>query len=163
MTPDLIVLGPYQAIDSEWLLGVSDELGDDQELVNSAAIALGTDRLARTDDRLPDPDSSDRRGWWADLEADEIWGAGPIGSRLWLLDRDTITDVGARKGSTVTKVETYVREAIQPYRDDRICSAMSVAAERIGLERIDCDVTLFRGPLASVDLRFAGLWTGIRD
>lgn len=159
----LIDLDDYQAIDRDWLLGAPDEFDNGQELANAAAIALGTDRLARADDALPNPDSSDRRGWWADLEADVIWNAGPIGCRLWLLDRDTITGFEARKGSTVAKVEGYIREAVQPYKEQRICSAITILAERDGVERIGAALTLHRGPLSAVQLRFAGLWTGIRN
>lgn len=158
----IITLGEYQAVDLDWLLSPGDDLENDGELVNAVAIALGTDRLAKRDDALPDPNNTDRRGWWADMDALEIWGAGPIGSRYWLLERETITGSEARKGSTVAKVEAYTREAVQPFKDARIASAIQLQATRIGVERIDCDVTLFRGPQAAVELRFSGLWSGIK-
>ena len=54
---------------------------------------FGTDRLASRDDILPDPDSTDRAGWWGDMDAEELFNGWPIGTKLWLLKRAKI--VGA--------------------------------------------------------------------
>ena len=121
-------------------------------------MALGTDALAERDDRLPDPDSTDRAGWWGDLDAEEIWGGWPIGSRLWLLKRDAIHDPGFQHGATVTRVDRYIREALQPFVDRRIASTFDVKVERVGRERIDAHIVIYRGPGVSVDMRFEILW-----
>src|SRR5262245_56514416 len=73
--------------------GVLDE---DQELATLVMVALGTDALAGADDALPGLDETDRRGWWGDTDAEEIWDGWPVGSKLWLLQRAKITGVGAR-------------------------------------------------------------------
>jgi phage gp46-like protein len=133
-------------------------LDDTQALATAVILALGTDRLAERTDLLPDPDSADRAGWWADMDAEEIWGGWPIGSRLWLLRRAKIEDPGSQRGATVTRVENYIREAIQPFIDRRIASRMEVQAMRVGRERIDALLRLYRGPSLAIELRYQILW-----
>jgi len=133
-------------------------LDERQALATAAIVALGTDRLAETTDVLPDPDSTDRGGWWGDLDAEEIWGGWPIGSRLWLLRRDKIDDAGSQRGATVTRVEYFIREAFQPFLDLRIASRLEVKAARTGRDRIEALVRLFRGPDLSIELRYQVLW-----
>jgi phage gp46-like protein len=127
-------------------------------LATAVMVALGTDRLANPSDTLPDPDSTDRRGWWGDLDAETIWGGWPIGCRLWLLKREKITGPQARQGATVARVEMYIREALQPFIDLKIASSMYVQAWIVNPERIDALVQLYRGPQLAVDLRYQVLW-----
>jgi phage gp46-like protein len=149
---------PAYDVSLDWELRDDGTLDDRQALATAVIVALGTDALAERDDVLPDPDSTDRRGWWGDLDAQEIWGGWPIGSRLWLLERDKIADLGSQRGATVTRVKNYIREAIQPFLDLRIASAMEVTATRVGRERIDAVVRLYRGPNLAVELRYQVLW-----
>jgi phage gp46-like protein len=146
------------AINIDLLLLGNGTLDTSEELATAVIVALGTDRLAFQSDILPDPDSTDRAGWWGDLDADVIWGGWPIGCRLWLLKRSKIVGPEARGGATVSLVEQYIREAIQPFIDLRIASAMDVQAVRVGLQRIDALVRLYRGPEVAVDLRYQVLW-----
>jgi phage gp46-like protein len=132
-------------------------LDDRQALATAVIIALGTDALADPDDPLPDPDSTDRGGWWGDLDPD-IWESWPIGSRLWLLRRTKIEPPGSQRGSTVTRVDRYIREALQPFLDRRIATALNVDVERVAIDRIDAHVIMYRGAVAAVDLRYAVLW-----
>jgi phage gp46-like protein len=143
---------------SDWALRDDGTLDDRQALATAVIVALGTDRLAERTDILPDPDSTDRAGWWGDLDAEEIWGGWPIGSRLWLLKRDKIEDPGSQRGATVTRVEYYIREALQPFVDLKIASALQVSAQRTGRERIEALVRLYRGPQLAVELRYQVLW-----
>jgi phage gp46-like protein len=136
-------------------------LDQSQALATAVIVALGTNRLALSSDILPDPDSNDRMGWWGDLDAQEIWGGWPIGSRLWLLRRSKIVGPQAADGATVTRVEQYIREAIQPFIDLRVASGMYVKAQRVGLERIDALVQLYRGPELAVNMRYQVLWSDI--
>jgi phage gp46-like protein len=145
----------------DWLLLANGTLDDTEELATAVIVALGTDRLAERTDTLPDPDSTDRRGWWGDFETEQIWNGWPIGTRLWLLKREKITTAAARQGSTLVRVEQYIREALQPFIDLRIASRMEVRAERVGLERIQALVRLYRGPELAVDLRYQVLWEDI--
>lgn len=145
----------------DWMQTPTGLLDETQELATAVAVALGTDRTANPDDPLPDIDSDDRRGWWGDLDAEEIWNGWPIGSRLWLLERAKITDVASRFGSTVARAEAYIREAIQPFIKAGIATKMKVRAVRDGEERISAVVVLYRGPKAAIELRFASLWDEI--
>lgn len=150
-----------QAITIDWLLTPAGALDTTQELASAVIVALGTDRLARPDDELPDPDSDDRRGWWGDLEAQQIWNGWPIGSHLWLLSRAKITGAAARQGSTVQRAENYVREALRPFRERGIASRIDVRAERTAIDTIEVNATLYRGPKVAVELRWQALWNEI--
>jgi phage gp46-like protein len=136
-------------------------IDDRQALETAFIIALGTDALADRADILPDPDSQDRCGWWGDTDAAEIWGGWPIGSRLWLLRRTKIEPEGSSRGATVTRVEYYIREALQPFLDLRIVSRIDVGVERIGTERIDAHVVAYRSADREVDLLYQVLWTSM--
>jgi len=160
--PDIIVVHSRRAVTREWLLTPVDQRDPSLDLVDCVVIALGTDRLARADDKLPVRGDTDRRGWWGDLDAAGIRDGWPIGSRLWLLRRVTITGPEARQGSTVARAEDYTREALQPFVQKGVASRLSVVGERMSIEGIDVKATLFRGDLPALSLRYATLWNGIR-
>jgi phage gp46-like protein len=92
------------------------------------------------------------------LDAEEIWNGWPIGSRLWLLKRAKIEDVGSARGATTTRVDRFSREAVQPFLDRRIASRLDVKVERVGRERIEAEIVIFRGPTIAVLLRYEVLW-----
>ena len=149
--------GPFE-ITLDWLMTNHMMLDETQELATAVIVALGTDRLANIDDILSDPDSSDRRGWWGDLDAEAIWGGWIIGTRCWLLERAKITGPEAFEGSTVARAEFYVREALRPFVEKRIASSIDVEATRVGRERIDVRVVIYRGPLPAIELLYQQLW-----
>jgi phage gp46-like protein len=152
---------PKYSVTVDWSLLSDGTLDDTQALATAIIVALGTDRLAQPGDTFPDPDDNDRRGWWGDFDAEEVWDGWPIGSRLWLLQREKITGPGARVGPTTVRVENYIREAIQPFLDRRIASVMEVEATRVDKQRIDARVKIYRGPELEIDLRYQILWDGI--
>jgi phage gp46-like protein len=152
---------PRYSVSVDWSLLSDGTLDEDQALATAVIVALGTDRLATPDDILPDPDSTDRAGWWGDLDAEEIHNGWPIGSRLWLLRRSKIVGPEDPDGSTVARVEEYINEAIQPFVDQRIATRFEVQAERIGTERIDAYIVIYRGPQRPIELRFQVLWDDI--
>lgn len=147
----------------DWMLTPMQMLDETQELATAVIVALGTDRLALVDDVLPDLDSVDRKGWWGDLDAEVIWGGWTIGVRTWLLTRAKITGPEDIEGSTVARAEFYVREALRPFIERRVASRVDVLAERVGLDRIDVQAVIFRGPLPSIELRYQLLWIEQRD
>ena len=153
---------PYQTeVSVDWLLRDDGTLDDTEALASAVIVALGTDRLADVNDILPDPDSTDRRGWWGDLDADVIWQGWPIGCRLWLMKRSKITGPEAQQGSTLVHIENYIREAIQPFIDLRAASRMDVNVQRIDKQRIDTAIRLYRGPQLAIELRYQILWADI--
>lgn len=146
---------------ADWLLLPDGSLDETQELANLVKVALMTDRLADSNEVLPDPDSTDRRGWWGDLDADVIWGGWKIGCKNWLLSRAKITGQSSFEGSTLLRAQQYTQEALQPLISNRYASYIDVQAERTELSRIDVLVTIYRGPLEALQLRFQGLWQDI--
>jgi phage gp46-like protein len=144
------------------LLQKRDGLIDEAEALATAVIvALGTDRLALPDDVLPNDDDTDRRGWWADLDADLIWKAWPIGCRLWLLERHKITGFEASQGSTIARIDSYIREALRPFVENRLCTSFDVKVERVELQKIVARITIWRGPLPAIQLQYQALWNEI--
>jgi len=129
----------------DWLLLPNGALSEDEEVATAVRLALGTDR----------------RGWWGDLEADEIWGGWPIGCKNWLLLRAKISDQFSWEGGTVIRAQTYTREALQPIIDNRIASQIDVQASRVGKQEIDVHVTIYRGPKTAIELRFQYLWADV--
>src|SRR5262245_56204756 len=89
----------------DWLQSPDGTLSEEEELATAVRLAVGTDALAAPEDILPwEPDDDrSRRGWWGDLEAEEIWNGWPIGCKHWLLRRAKITDSGAKEGATVVR------------------------------------------------------------
>jgi phage gp46-like protein len=151
---------PAYRIGIDWSLLPDGTLDDTQALATAVVIALGTNGRADVTDELPDPDSTDLQGWWGDLDADTIWGAWPIGSKLWLLTRSAIEGPNAQRGNTLVAVETYIRQALQPFVDNRICSRFDVQVMRPAtpLNRIDAYVVMYRGPQPPVQLMYQVLW-----
>lgn len=152
---------PLYDVTIDWSLLGDGTLDETQALATAVVVALGTDALASPDDILPDPDSTDRAGWWGDLNAETIWQGWPIGSKLWLLKRAKIVGGESAEGATTVRVENYIRDAIQPFLDRRIGSRMAVKAVRAGQERIDALVQIYRGPMLAIELRYQVLWAEI--
>jgi phage gp46-like protein len=153
---------PAYSVTLDWTLLADGELDDSQALATAVAVALGTNALAGVDDILPDPDSTDREGWWGDYQADVLHNGWPIGTKLWLLRRSAILPPESKFGATQTWVNTYIVGAIQPFIDRRIASRFELVSVRVDKQRIDALIRLFRGPKAAVDLRFQALWQDIR-
>src|SRR5262252_338919 len=143
---------------ADWLLLPTGFLDEREELANYVKVALMTERLADPQEVLPDPDSDDRRGWWADMDAAPIWRGWQIGTKNWLLTRDKIADSVAWEGDTTVRAEDYTRESLQPLIDMKLCSGINVQAARTDVSRIDVLVTVYRGPQVAVQLIFQDLW-----
>ena len=152
---------PFQAVNLDLLLTPAGQLDTSDELATAVTIALMTDALAGPDDELPDSRDTDRGGWWGDVDAAEIWDGWPIGSKLRLLRRTTITGKEARKGATTIQIEDYIREALQPFLDRRIATALDVTVVRLGTDQIGATIVMYRGNELLLDLRYSDLWRGI--
>jgi phage gp46-like protein len=152
---------PKYSVTLDWSLLPNGTLDDTQALATAVCVALGTNALAGPQDALPDPDSNDRCGWWGDLDAELIWNGWPIGSKLWLLRRSKIAPASAAQGSTLMMVENYIRDAIQPFVDHKICSSFAIWTTRVDTQRIDALLRLYRGPLPPVELEYQVLWDSL--
>lgn len=152
---------PRYSIPIDWWLLDDGTLDDTQALCTAVIVALGTDRLASVNDILPDPDSNDRAGWWGDLEAEELFNGWPIGTKLWLLRRAKIVGPEDPEGATIVRVEQYISEALQPFVLNKIATSFEVEAWRSGVERVEAQVVIYRGPSRPVEMRFQILWNDI--
>jgi len=152
---------PAYAVELDWLMTPLNLIADGYDLQSAFIVALGTDKRAPAEEELPDPDATDRRGWWGDLDADEIWGGWDVGCLLWLLQRAKITGVEARQGSTLNRANGWTRDAMNPFTERRIASRISVEASRPANDRIDVEVIIYRGPSQPVALRYAELWDAL--
>lgn len=150
---------PGYAVELDLLMSASNDLVDGMSLQSAIIIALGTDARAADEDALPDPDATDRRGWWGDMDAEELWGGWPVGSKLWLLERAKITSKFASDGGTMARAENYTRDALDPFIRERIATGVSVQVSRTETQRIDVDVTIARGREKEIELRYSELWT----
>jgi len=162
--PDVRIVSAATLRDTvaDWLFLPNGTLDQRQVLANFVKVALMTDALSDADEIRPDPDSDDRRGWWGDMDAALIWRGWPIGCKTWLLERAKVSDAYAWEGDTVFRVENYTRTALQPLINMRMCSGISVTAQRVGLERIDVRVIVQRGPMVAIDLLFQDLWAAMQ-
>jgi phage gp46-like protein len=152
---------PKYSVTIDWQLLDDGTLDDTMALATSVVVALGTNALASLDDRLPDPDSTNREGWWGDLDADVIWNGWPIGTKLWLMRRSAIESSQGKYGSTQTLIMNYIRDAIQPFVDRKIATRYQIMSMRVDKQSIDAVIRLYRGPTAAIDLMYQMLWQGI--
>ena len=150
---------PFQ-VGVDWAF-LADVVDESQALATAIIVALGTDRLAAVSDKLPDNLSNDRRGWWGDIDAQEAWNGWDIGTRLWTMQRDKITDAGYRFGATTAKAESFAKECIRPFVDGGIISNFTVKATKISVQRVDLLITLMRTLSPDVTLEFQSLWDEI--
>ncbi|GJD58347.1 phage GP46 family protein [Methylobacterium dankookense] len=150
----------FEAVTLDLLMSDAGDFDLRQELATAVTVALMTDARAADDDVLPD-NGMDRRGWWGDLDAQQIWDGWPIGSKLWLFGRAKITGREAREGSLTARIEAVIREALQPFQDRKIASSIDVLVTRTGPERIEAQATLYRKGQDAITLRFASLWDGV--
>ncbi|VVP61925.1 hypothetical protein PS870_06480 [Pseudomonas fluorescens] len=118
--------------------------GDD--LSTAVLISLFTDRQANDDDIPPDG-SGDRRGWWGDDDE-----AVPIGSRLWLLDRERLTQAVANTA------KIYMQEALQWLISDEVASGVVVTVVIASSSQLNSLITITRQDGAVVPLQFNWVW-----
>jgi len=126
----------------------------DDGLETAVIISLFTDRRARDDDELPDPNNPDKRGWWGDLVAEVE--DDQIGSRLWLLERSKTTP------DVLVKAKEYAEEALDWLISDGIAKRGEVEVERQnpgGNDRLAILVKIFQSDEAGeIALKFNTRW-----
>lgn len=129
------------------------DLESDEGLETAVIISLFSDRRAKIDDPLPDPNNSDRRGWWGDLISDIE--DDQIGSRLWLLDREKTTE------SVLVRAKEYAEESLQWIIVDGVAAKVAVIAERQGTpgnDRLALGVQIFKKDGTEEALNFEAQW-----
>lgn len=116
-------------------------------LVRAVVMALFTWRRAEADD----PIEGERWGWWGDNVAEQE--GDRIGSRLWLLSREKLTQ------ATVLRAIQYAREALAHLIEDGVATRVTVDAERLGIDKLAMTVVIYRVDGTQLDLRFANVWS----
>lgn len=117
------------------------------ELVQATLISLFSWRKFNDDDGVDIPN---RQGWWGDTFASET--NDRIGSRLWLLRREKLTD------EVVARAREYAEESLQWMIDDALASAVNVSTDREN-NRLNMSVEIVRpGDAQSIQARFQNLW-----
>lgn len=129
----------------DWIVDGADlQTGDD--LVTAVLISIFTDRIANTDDEIPDG-TTDPRGWWGDADEDVL-----IGSRLWLLTREKQT------AETAERAKDYIAESLQWLIDDGVVAKFDIDAAWIGQGSLGAQVVAYRSSGGVVALNFGGAW-----
>jgi len=130
----------------------SAELTTDNSLYTAVIMSLFTDRLANTDDVIPDA-TNDRRGWWADAISDVQ--QDKIGSRLWLLSREKQTI------NVLRRAEEYAYEALTWLLDDGIAKRINIVATNPKTSFLRLDIEIDRPDLPTA--RFDYLWEALSN
>lgn len=141
---DISSFWDVERLAADWREGRGDLVSGD-DLQTAIIISLFTDRVARDDD---DIDGDDRRGWWGDADEEN-----DIGSRLWLLRRQKLTQAVAQKA------EDYSREALRWLVTDGVVSSFSVATQIVYPRRLNMVIRYQRpGNGNDTDMRFFWVW-----
>ena len=130
----------------DWVLNGAD-LQSGGDLVTAVLISLFTDRVANDDDVVADG-GADPRGWWGDAGA-----RYPIGSRLWLLEREKQTD------ETKARAKDYIAEALQWLIDDGVVASFVIDTAWIAPGRLGAQVIANRRDGSAIAMNFASVWS----
>ena len=159
MDIQLVNISSPEVVRLDWLQSPASGLPvEAAELATAVTIALLSDATAAPSDQLPDPNSTDLRGWWGDWQAEEIWGGWPLGSKLWLMIRASIVGTGAKQGSTITRLTQYIQAAMQPFVTNRICTSFTVKVWQDKIDGMTAKIVMYRGNKSAIALQFQGVW-----
>lgn len=122
-----------------------DLVGDDG-LETAVAISIFTDRRV-TDEELPYP-QTDKKGWWGDMfpEVDQ----DKIGSRLWLVGREKVTQ------EVANRAQDYCKEGLQWLIDDGVASSVTAIATYNSFKNLIIQIEIVKP--SGKKSRFQVLW-----
>ena len=121
------------------------DLVPDDSLRTAVIISLFTDREA------PELSEGERRGWWGDVLA--VTGGDRIGSRLWTLRREMLTE------RTATRVREAVIECLGWMIEDGVARNVTVTTELQKPQTIACRIVIERPNGQRELVRFALPWS----
>lgn len=101
----------------DWQLSGGD-LATGSDLQTAILLSVFTDAMAAPDDVIPDG-TGDPRGWWGD----QFDPTHPIGSKLWLLDREKQTQ------TVLNRALSYISDALQWLIDDGVVGRFDIQCE----------------------------------
>jgi phage gp46-like protein len=114
---DITIVWDSAAIHGDWAIEDHDLLVG-ADLATAMLISIFSDAMAAPDERIPDG-SGDPRGWWGD----QFDQGNPIGSKIWLLDREKQTK------ETLNKAYDYIAECLQWLIDDGVVSRFDIQVQ----------------------------------
>ncbi|SSW66599.1 hypothetical protein AVE30378_02138 [Achromobacter veterisilvae] len=114
---DIRIVWDGATVHGDWVLEGGDLLTDG-DLATAMLLSVFTDGMAAPDDVIPDG-TGDPRGWWGD----QFDPTRPIGSKLWLLEREKQTQ------RTLNRAYDYLAECLQWLIDDGVVSRFDIKVE----------------------------------
>lgn len=120
------------------------DLRSENGLRTAVMLSLFADRRAGSDDNV---DDDNKRGWWADIFSDR-----PIGSRLWLLDREKDLP------EVVNKAHDYALEALEWLVEDGIAKTVEVDVTSESVEHLEIHVRVKRPNNDLLKMKFQRRW-----
>jgi len=121
------------------------QLAGGADLPTAILISVFSDRIAETDDALPDA-SDDARGWWGDMDEPVR-----VGSRIWLLERSKQT------AQVPLKAKDYLAEALQWLINDGVVAKFDIDAAFEG-NQLRARVVAYRRDGKTVAQNFSWVW-----
>lgn len=131
---------------------VDEDIQTGDDIKTAIILSLFTWCRAKPDDKLSK--AQKRFGWFGDQIADNV--KFPIGSRLYLLSRKTISP------QTLREAEEYAFEALKWMIEDKVVTSISCTAERVSNERADLVIVYTLGNETQTK-RFDDLWQQIKE
>lgn len=128
-----------------------NDLVREEGLRTAVMLSLFLDRQAEKGDALPRGET-DRRGWWAD--AFPVVDGDHIGSRLWLLARETVSETTRRRA------EQYALEALQWLIDDKVAETVQAVATSPRPDSVSLEIIIQRPDGSDISYRFDHVWGG---
>lgn len=125
---------------------INGDFSHDPAFATSVLISLFTDGRA-TPELLPEGENS-LRGWWGDLDENDL-----TGSLLWLVGREKTTE------QTATKAREYCRKALTWLTDYDIAEKYEVSTLIIKPQSLQITIKIYRGKAK----QYAYLWENISE
>lgn len=114
-------------------------------LPRAVIISLFTWRRATPDDNAAQP-----MGWWGDTYP-TVTG-DRIGSRLWLLGREKITN------DMLNRARDYATEALQWLLDDGVAARVEISSVRSGQDEARLDIAIYQRDGTAWNMQFNEYW-----
>lgn len=128
---------------------LNGQLTDPAAVVNplprAVIISLFSWRRANPDDNAQIP-----MGWWGDTYP-TVTG-DRIGSRLWLLGREKITN------DVLNRARDYAIEALQWMLDDGVATRIDVDSQRSGMDETQLNIVIYQRDGTTWNMRFDEYW-----
>lgn len=141
---DIASIWDQPTASADWLMS-GTQVASGGDLATAILISLFSDRLAESDDAIPDL-TDDARGWWGDV--DEPYR---VGSRLWLLSR------ARRTADVLLRAKDYIAQALQWLIDDGAVVKFDIETEFVG-EQLRAGVTAYRRDGSTIAQSFSWVW-----